>query len=71
MIIFDNTDWYPNSTRLIREKGFHQVDFNGFGPINNYCWTTSIFFNKYNIGQYHIKAPEPIGGIKQFSEDDQ
>ena len=23
-----------------------EVDFHGFGPINNYTWTTSIFFNR-------------------------
>jgi hypothetical protein len=46
MLIFDNADWYPNSIRKLRESlGWMQVDFHGFGPINDYSWTTSVFIN--------------------------
>jgi hypothetical protein len=46
MLIFDNSDWYPNTVRFLQEKlGWMQIDFHGFGPINNYTWTTSIFMN--------------------------
>jgi hypothetical protein len=46
MLIFDNSDWYPNTMRFLQEKlGWMQIDFHGFGPINNYTWTTSIFIN--------------------------
>jgi len=46
MLILDNSDWYPNSVRFLQEKlGWMQTDFHGFGPINNYTWTTSIFLN--------------------------
>lgn len=46
MIIFDNSDWYPNTIEFIDNNlGWIRVDFCGFGPINSYTWTTSIFFN--------------------------
>ena len=43
LIILDNSDWYKDVALFLRSRGFFQVDFNGFGPVNNYCWTTSIF----------------------------
>ena len=46
MIILDNSDWLPNTTSLLREKGFLQIDFSGMGPINTYAWCTSIFLHK-------------------------
>lgn len=46
MIIFDNADWYPKAIGIIRQKlGWFELDFHGFGPINRYTWTTSIFVN--------------------------
>jgi len=49
LIIFDNSDWYENSINLIdKELGWERVDFYGFGPINNYTWVTSIYFNPTN-----------------------
>ncbi len=47
MIILDNSDWYKNTAKLLRDKlDLIEVDFHGFGPINNYTWTTSIFFSR-------------------------
>ena len=46
MLIFDNADWYPKSVRKLRESlEWIQADFHGFGPINDYSWTTSVFIN--------------------------
>jgi hypothetical protein len=46
MLILDNSDRYPQSVRFVQEKlGWIQMDFHGFGPINSYTWTTSIFVN--------------------------
>ena len=36
VLIFDNSDWYPASSSFLRGKKYTQVDFCGFGPINNY-----------------------------------
>ncbi|MDX9813689.1 MAG: hypothetical protein WC144_03265 [Sulfurimonas sp.] len=47
MIILDNSDWYKNTAKLLREQlDLIEIDFHGFGPINNYTWTTSIFLSR-------------------------
>jgi hypothetical protein len=45
-VIFDNADWHHRAIDLLR-RGLNwiQVDFHGFGPINDYSWTTSVFIN--------------------------
>ena len=44
MILFDNADWYPRSVELLRaQMKWLEVDFHGFGPINAYTWTTTLF----------------------------
>jgi len=48
LVILDNSDWYPETARVLRERhDLLQVDFHGFGPINNYTWTTSLFFSRF------------------------
>jgi hypothetical protein len=65
MIILDNSDWYPNTAKFLRESDLIQVDFTGMGPINYYNWTTSVFLQR----DFYIKArselqPEPgIGSV--------
>ena len=50
LIIFDNSDRYPNTLSYIDEKiKWHRVDFCGFGPINPYTWVTSIYLCPNNI----------------------
>ena len=45
-IIFDNSDWFPNSIKALDEfLNWHRIDFCGFGPINDYTWVTSIYLN--------------------------
>jgi len=43
IIILDNSDWYPKLCGSLRDHNFIQIDFHGFGPINKYTWTTSVF----------------------------
>lgn len=69
LIIFDNSDWFPKATQFLRVNGFFQIDFNGFGPINNYCWTTSIFIKSGTRMQNNFKNPEPIGGLKKNDDE--
>ena len=45
-IILDNSDWYEATSSALREKDFIEIDMAGFGPINNYTWTTSIFLRR-------------------------
>ena len=53
-ILFDNSDWYPNTCAFLRTQDLIQIDFHGFGPINQYTWTTSLFlmrsFNSTTLG---------------------
>ncbi|GAB4401195.1 MAG: hypothetical protein OHK0053_23590 [Microscillaceae bacterium] len=65
IIILDNSDWYKNSARTLRKLGLIQVDFSGFGPINNYTWTTSVFFMRsFNFTAYdEIQPKNSLGGI--------
>jgi hypothetical protein len=45
-IIVDNSERYPKLCLDIRNNNLIQVDFFGFGPINYYTWTTSLFFQR-------------------------
>lgn len=46
LVILDNSDWHKNTAKLLRERGFIEVDFHGFSPINAYTLTTSIFLSR-------------------------
>lgn len=63
LIVFDNADWYPAATRHLRSQGFFQFDFSGFGPINAYAWTTSIFLKAATRMQENLRSPAPIGRL--------
>lgn len=61
MIILDNSERHPDLCAFLRNNGFFQIDFNGFGPINAYCWTTSIFVSRLHQ-QTDFQGPCPVGG---------
>lgn len=63
LFILDNSDWYTDVADFLRTHGYFQVDFSGFGPINPYCWTTSIFLPWVSPLMGKIRHPQPIGGI--------
>jgi hypothetical protein len=64
LIILDNSDWLPESSRLLREQDLLQVDMTGFAPICDHVQTTSLFFDRrFRIGPISGRQPEvPIGG---------
>lgn len=72
IIILDNSDWYPNTSRLLRETGLIQIDFTGLGPINYYTWTTSLFFSRdVNLRPKSGRQPQPgIASLIQIALDD-
>ena len=39
IVIFDNSDRYAGACKLLRERGYLEIDFSGPGPINGYAWT--------------------------------
>jgi hypothetical protein len=72
MLIFDNSDWYPNTVRFLQEKlGWMQIDFHGYGPINNYTWTTSIFVNPARYSELcYIKDLKSQCSLKLVADND-
>jgi hypothetical protein len=70
LLNLDNSDWYPNTSRFLRETQLFQIDFSGFGPINGYTWTTSIFLSADTRFQNRYGNPSPVGGIEQVADDD-
>lgn len=65
MIVLDNSDRILELEcgKVLREEGFIEVDFSGFGPINGYCWTTSVFMKTPDL-QRNFQGPSPIGGLR-------
>ncbi len=72
MIILDNSDWFPDTSKYLQENGYTQIDFIGLGPINTYAWSTSIFFKNYiSIPRRSICSPVCVeAGIHQTVETD-
>lgn len=64
LIILDNSDWYTDVATFLRQNGYFQIDWNGFGPINQYTWTTSLFLPLASPCSNRIGMPTPIGGIQ-------
>ena len=72
LIILDNSDWFPETSKSLRSSGLIQVDFTGFGPINYYAWTTSMFFQgKFTFNPKFERQPvHGIGSLPQTAEED-
>lgn len=72
IVILDNSDWYKETSRYFREElDLIEVDFHGFGPINNYTWTTSIFFTR-NVKLSPVNNVQPhysIAGVKSGDDE--
>ena len=64
MVIFDNADWYPEACADLRAQGWFQIDFSGLGPINPYCWTTSVFV-RCSADFARAANVKPVGGNPQ------
>lgn len=64
-IILDNSDWCQEEASVLKNKlGLIQIDFSGFGPINTWTWTTSIFLHRdFNFATTSGLQPQkPRGG---------
>ena len=71
MVILDNADWYKETSKYLREElNLIEVDFHGFGPINSYTWTTSIFLSRnFNFKPINNSQPNfSISAIRQSGE---
>lgn len=72
LVVLDNADWYPNTAAMLRDAGLIQVDMAGFGPINAYTWTTSLFLHRaFEPRPLADRLPtSPVGGLPDSSDDD-
>ncbi len=63
-VILDNSDWYPNAARLLREADLIQIDFHDFRPAHHYRCTTSLFLHReFRPKPSSARLPQaPIGG---------
>ena len=71
LIILDNSDWYPDLSKYLREQcGLLEVDFHGFGPINNYTWTTSLFYKrKFKLTPAENRMPvRSLGALNKIKD---
>jgi SAM-dependent methyltransferase len=71
-VILDNSDWFPNAARVLREADLIQVDFHDFRPLHHYRCTTSLFMHRdYRPKPKTTRLPlVPIGG-KDVAESNQ
>ena len=68
-IILDNADRDRDAGRALRARDFFEVDFNGFGPINDYTWTTAIFLPPGGSRLRIQRPPLPVGGHPSNKSD--
>ena len=72
LIILDNTEWYPETARMLNNNGFTQIDFSGFPPINAFPSCTSIFYKKTDLLDKRLNKAgwAPLGGrfIKAYDD---
>jgi hypothetical protein len=65
LIILDNSDWLPESAKLLREHGLLQVDMTGFAPICGHVQTTSLFFDRtFSVAPKTGRQPTPGKGSR-------
>jgi hypothetical protein len=72
IIILDNTEWYPNTAKLLTSNGYTQIDFIGFPPINAFPSTTSIFYKSNELINNTLEQNKwaPMGGRYLNAYDD-
>jgi hypothetical protein len=70
MIIVDNSDRHYKGCDLLREKGFFQIDFSGFSPINRYASTTSVLIKLPMNQLTGYSQASPLGGLAIRARDD-
>jgi hypothetical protein len=65
MIILDNSDWLPESARLLRDAGLIQIDMTGFTPIGAHTQTTSLFLHRsFDFRPKGSRQPMPGPGAQ-------
>lgn len=69
LLVLDNADWYGPLCGWLRDQGMMQIDFHGFGPVNDYTWCTTVFMRNATASA-HLGKPWPAavyGNLEQQS----
>jgi predicted O-methyltransferase YrrM len=67
--LLDNSDWYPNTARVLRDADLIQVDFHDFRPLHSYRCTTSLFLHReFRAKPRAARLPLPPIGGKDVAE---
>ncbi|WP_462111246.1 O-methyltransferase [Campylobacter concisus] len=68
IVMLDNSDWFRETAKYLREKlDLIEIDFHGFGPINDYTWTTSIFITR-NFKFKSIDNIQPVFSVSAIRQ---
>lgn len=68
-VLLDNSDWYPNAARLLRDADLIQVDFHDFRPLHSHRCTTSLFLHReFRPKPRAARLPLPPIGGKDVAE---
>jgi Methyltransferase domain len=68
MIILDNSDWLPESSRHLRESGLIEIDMTGFAPGNDYTCTTSFYLHRdFAFQPADDRQPQPGIGAQPYN----
>ena len=73
IVILDNSDWYPNSAKLLRENfDSIQIDFYGLRPSKTNAAVTSFFISRNaKLKSNSLKQPNyALGGKNKHSQFD-
>jgi len=66
LVILDNSERDQDCAKYLRDNlDLIEIDFFGIGPINNYAWTTSIFFSRKVVLKTvsDTQPTIPLGGL--------
>ena len=67
-VLLDNSDWYPNTTAMLRAADLIQVDFHDFRPLRWYRCATSLFLHReFRARPRHGRLPLPLIGGKDIA----
>jgi len=68
-VVLDNSDWYPNAARVLREADLIEVDFHDFRALHPFRCTTSLFLHReFRPKPKAARLPLPPIGGKDVAE---
>lgn len=68
LVILNNSDWYPNTAKVLRDHGLIQVDYPDFRPDHWYRCNTSLFLHpKFRPKPFDGRLLRPVLGGKDLA----